>query len=164
MKTHKLTLSAAMCAAAAVLMIIGTYVKTGTLTLYAALSVMIMIIRTETGAKYALMSYFVIGVLAAILPVESKIMLSFVCVFGIYPILKAEAEKQKILFQWAIKFAGFNLCFAVLYFLLKQLVGDFEFNPILIIFAVNAAFVAYDILLSCAYTFYMKNIRHLLIK
>ena len=53
---------------------------------------------------------------------------------------------------------------AALYFLLTEFVGKFGFNPIVVILAVNAAFVLYDILLSYAYTFYMKNIRHLLIK
>lgn len=164
MKTHKLTLSAVICAAAVVLMIIGSYVKTGTLALYALLSVMIMAVRAETDTKYAVMSYFVIGVLALILPVDRRIMLSFVCVFGIYPILKAEAEKHGNVLQWIIKLAGFNVCFAALYFLLTYFVGKFKFNPLVVIFAVNAAFVIYDILLSYAYTFYMKNIRHLLIR
>lgn len=164
MKTHKLTLSAMMCATAVVLMIIGSFVKTGTLALYAALSVMIMIIRVENGAKYALLSYCVIGILAAVLPIDKNIMISFVCVFGIYPILKAEAEKHKSVVQWILKLICFNLCFILLYVLIKEFVGNFKFNGILIILAVNTAFIIYDIILSYAYTFYMKNIRHLLIK
>lgn len=164
MKTHKLTLSAVICAVAAVLMIIGTYVKTGTLALYALLSAMIMIVRAETDMKYAIMSYFVIGLLALILPIDRRIMLSFVCVFGIYPILKAEAERHSGVLQWVIKLIGFNICFALLYFLIINLVGKFKFNLALVIIAANAAFVIYDIILSFVYTFYVKNIRHLLIK
>lgn len=164
MKTHKLVLSAVICAAAAAFMMIGTVVKTGTLALYAVLSVMMMVIRAENGTRYALMSYFITGAMAAILPVESKIMLSFTCIFGIYPIIKAEAEKRSPVFRWIIKLAGFNICFAVFYFLLIRLVGNFGFGFAAVIIAVNIAFIIYDIILSCAYTFYVKNVRHLLVK
>lgn len=162
MKTHKLTLSAMISAAAVVFMIVGTFVKTGTLALYAALSLMIMIIRAENGAKYACMSYVTISILAAILPIDRKIMLAFVCVFGIYPIIKSYAEKQKNILQWAIKITGFNICFALMYFLMTKLVGNFKFNIAVAVLAANAAFIFYDIILSYAYTFYVKYVKRLI--
>ncbi len=154
-ETKKLTFAAICAAIIIVLLYLGAAVKTGTLAIYFITSLTVMTVIDKAGIKSGIMIYAVSALLAAILLPDKNMATAYVLLFGLYPIIKAFAEKCKIrAIEWVIKLIFFNLSFALCCGIIVKIIGGVLTTlpiPVLWICA-NVFIIFYDILLSFGYT------------
>ncbi len=155
METKKLSLSAICAAVTVVILYIGSLVKTGTLAIYFVCSLAIMTVVDKAGKKYGIMTYAVSLLLSWILIADKTIAAAYTAIFGIFPIIKAVAEKSgNRITEWIIKIIAFNVAFAVCIYVIGGITGKaLSVLPLPVLWiGANAFFVVYDILLSFGYT------------
>ena len=119
--TRRMVTCAILCALSTVMLGIGTVLEIIDLTAAAMAAVVILLIYLCYGARYALLSYAVTGVLGAVLLPQSLAVWSYVGLMGYYPVIKSRLDRLPRVLGWIIKILLFavvmGLCLVVFHFL-----------------------------------------------
>lgn len=152
-----------VAAISVVFMLLTRFLPYLDITFTAIAGILLAVIVIEAGEKWAFLVYITVGLLSLLLSTYGAAFY-YILFFGPYPILKSFFERisSKIL-QWAIKIICFNICAAILYFVLAAVTGLPEaiakYGLIISGIVVNICFIIYDIALSKLIYFYANSIR-----
>ncbi len=155
MNTKHLSLAAVSAALTVVILYLGAILKTGTLAIYYITSLIAMTVVDRAGKKYGILSYLTAVILSWLIVADKTLAASYFTIFGIYPIVKAFAERiTNRTVEWIIKAVFLNLALFLCIFLLKTVIGNAITSlPVYILWiGANIFLVLYDILLSFGYT------------
>lgn len=164
-KTAKITFCAIMAALAAVFMLFGLFPYL-TYAVPAISGLFVAVCLIEINYKFAISAYLISSAIVAFYP-DNESKLLYICFLGIYPIIKALAEKIKNpVLEWSAKLASFNAGAYIYYLLLTKLFGVsfedvgnlFKWGLALFWIAANVVFIVYDIAFSRLSGFYMAKI------
>ena len=162
-KTNRLALGGIFLALTIVFLFIASVIPGLELTFYALSSVFIGLMILETGFGGGLAVYAAAVILGFLLIPNKAAVIPFIFFFGIYPVIKAIAEKpQQKTVQMTIKIAFFAAVFCIAYLLFKELffgnidLPDWSF-PVLLIAGI-AAFILYDFIFTLILELYKKRI------
>lgn len=114
--SKKMSLSAILVAISVVIMLLGSFLETVTLSSAAIASICVMVAVVELGYKYAAMVYVAASFLSFILLPVKDPAIFFAASFGFYPIVKALLEKIRSKISYLYKGLVFTAAFAFLYF------------------------------------------------
>ena len=150
MKTRNLTHSALFAALSVAMMYIGSALPTLSLTVAAATGMLGVIVKLRCGESYGWAMYTVASILALLFVPDRDISVTYLLLFGCYPLIKGRAEKPRsIVLRWAIKLMYFNAVVALLWFAGRVLfMEETVIAPWIIIASLvglNGSFVIYDI-------------------
>lgn len=106
-QTKKLTLSSACIALGILFMALGAFIEVLDLTAAALCSCLMAFVFIEIGAKYAFGVWLGTSILGFVFFTHSLVWVTYLLVFGIYPILKAYIEKLKRPFWIPVKIVVF---------------------------------------------------------
>ncbi len=116
--TFKVSLGGVISALCIALMLLSSILPVGTFAFPAFAGMLLTVITVELGQKWGWLVYLSISLLSFFLLSNKEAMIYFVFFLGFYPILKSNIEKLKSKFlQYIIKFAVFNICAIVSFFL-----------------------------------------------
>lgn len=119
--TRRMVTCAILCALSVVMLGIGTVLEIIDLTAAAMAAVIVLLVYLSYGARYALLSYAVTGVLGVMLMPQSLAVWSYVGLMGYYPVIKSRLDKFPRVFGWLVKLMLFavvmGLCLIVFHFL-----------------------------------------------
>ncbi len=160
-RTKKLTLSAMVTALCVICLSGSALLPNVTLSLAALAGLFPAVAVLACGYGWAAGASVAAAALALLLLPEKTAGVWFACFFGHYPIWKAliEALQNKTgkpWLGWCLKLLGFGLCMTALYVLFSKLFASaipYDYTqsaigPAILIGALTAAFVAYDIAFS----------------
>lgn len=173
-QNKKITFSAMSIALGVLFMTLGAFVEVLDLTASALCSCLMAFVFIEIGARYAIAVWLGTSILGFVFFPHSLVWVTFLLIFGIFPILKAYIEKTKRPFWIPLKLVFFAASAVVLILVSELLLGIpffgdtlnipfFEentwiFKLIVYLFLVAALFV-YDIFMTVMIRFYFSNIR-----
>lgn len=170
-RTKKLTLSALVAALCVVCMAGSAILPRVTLSLAALAGVFPAVAVIVCGYGWAAGTSLAAALLALLLLPDKTAGVWFACFFGHYPLWKALIERMqtklgKPVLGWTLKLIGFAACMALLYFAFKSLFTaavpyDYSQNavgPVVLVGALLAAFVIYDIAFSILIGFFRIRI------
>lgn len=146
--TKKLTFSAVLSALAVAVMYVGSMLDVLDMSTAAIASLCVMIILTELGAKYAVMTFVCIGILSVLLVPSKTAALMFIGFLGFYPMAKRFfEEKFRGVLCLVLKFVLLNVCTVAItlfaFFVMHTPLEETWFM-ILLLVLVNIVFVVYD--------------------
>ena len=163
-KSQKISFSSLLVALAVTVMLVS-YFPYLTYAVPAIAGFFIFVIYMEVGNTYAVGGYVAAGFIS-LLFAEKEAAVMFLCLFGIYPIIKALVEKiKKQTAEWVIKLLFFNVMAVISYYITVYILGipfddfgKFSKYGVYVLWAVcNPVFVLYDISLSkMAVTYIMR--------
>ena len=162
-KTNRLALGGIFLALTIVFLFIASVIPGLELTFYALSSVFIGLMILETGFGGGLAVYAAAAILGFLLIPGKGAVIPFIFFFGIYPVIKAIAEKpQQKAAQLTVKIAFFAAVVCIAFLLFKELffgnidLPDWSF-PILLIAGI-IAFILYDFIFTLILDLYKKRI------
>lgn len=171
-KTKKLTFSSAATALGVITLTLGSYLDVMELTAATLASLMVVFIYLEVGSPYTWFVWLATAVLTAIFNFASPVWLSYLLLFGCYPIIKGYIEKLPRIFWFLLKLVFVNAMLALCVFLSDLILGLPFFGeaqsifglPIEAVFVclwvmMNLAFLLYDFMLLVMVRFYTLRIR-----
>ncbi len=171
-RTRKLTLSSMVTALCVICLAGSTLLPRVTLSLAALAGLFPAVTVMVCGYGWAAGASLVAALLALLLLPDKTAGVWFLCFFGHYPIWKAlieglQTRKGKPALGWALKLLGFSACMALLFFVFKNLFTgaipyDFTQNaagPAILVVALLAAFVVYDVAFSILIGFFRTRIQ-----
>lgn len=144
--TKKISLCAILTALAFIVLLLGAFFDTVTLSTAAIASIFVMIAVAELGYMYSAMVYAATAVIAFLLLPSKDPFILFSCFFGYYPILKSLCEKLKRNFSFLLK----GIVFTVGY-LFIALIGSLFF--VVVDEYVKILFVLFPFFLAVFYLF-----------
>ncbi len=120
----------------------------------------LMLIAFEELKFYALAIYFVTGLLAFILPIDTSVAVEYL-LFAIYPVFKPYIERLPKVIAFIIKVLYMSLAFVGLTLLLQFVLGSPDVWYINLIFCVGGviSFILVDVLLSRLSLYYKYKLR-----
>ena len=160
--SKKLTLSALFSALGIILLSIGSIFEPIDLSMAALAGFVVVLAVIEIGGMYPYLIYFVISALSLLLLPNRFPGIAFLCFAGNYPIFKSHFERFHPLVTWSVKFSYFNVIFAVMIYLVRNvfMIPDTVWEFRLILFAAaNLAFLLYDIAMTRIITLYLVKLR-----
>ncbi len=157
-----------------VFMSLGAFVEVLDLTAAALCSVIMMFVFIEVGKPYTFCVWLGASLLGAVLLPHSFVWISYLLVFGIYPIIKSYVERTKRPLWIVLKFVYFNAC-AILMILASEYILGVPFftndlniplledntyilQAVIYILLIAAMFV-YDVFMTFAARFYFVTLR-----
>lgn len=160
--TRWLTLSAILSAASVGILYIGS-LTVFDLSMILLCALVTMFLYVEAGRKFAGLYAAVTGILCLVLLPSKLMALTYICIGGIYPILKASFEKFRSLFAWILKLSVLDSMLLLLIVLTKLVFvaedSYFDFTlPILL--GGTIFFIIYDLALTGCVTLYIVKLRH----
>ena len=160
--TKKITLTAAFTALSVVFLYVASISPTGHLGIIAVASLFGIAATVEAGIGGGAAVYIAASAISFFLLPNKNTALIYIVFFGLYPLIKAIAEKQRSrAVEWLIKLAAMNASLAVLIFALSALVFDISLfmgsYPVLFL-AVNAVFLVFDFGATKLTAYYINNI------
>ncbi len=177
-ETKKITLSAILSALSVAIMALGALIDTVDLTVCALSSLCVTVIYAEIGAPYTWFSWLLSSLLAAVFFPHSFVWAEYLLIFGLYPILKGYIERLPRGFWLILKLIYFNVCIALLLWLVRGILGvdffadsDFSifenvkvFGSVPLAVAVflglaNVTAIVYDIFLAVMMRLYLLKFR-----
>lgn len=164
-KTKRITLSALLVALGAVLMALGSFVEVLDLTVSAIASLIVVFVYLEIGSPFTWLVWLATSLVAFLIAPGSTVWLTYLIVFGIYPILKAYVERLPRPLWLVAKLAYVNAVIWALFFLVELLFSVPFFNTdalwlkIALYVLINVAFVAYDAFITVAVRIYLAKYR-----
>ena len=170
-KTYPLALCAVISSFSAVLMFLTGFIPVGTYATPCIAGVLLCVIVIEVGYPAAVAAYVAVSILSLLISADKEAVLYYMLFFGFYPVLKGLVEKLKSkVFQYALKFAVFNVCMIATFFLAlsvlsvpKESFVVFGFYlPWAFLLAGNVIFIMYDVCLTRLITTYYVKWRKLL--
>ncbi len=170
--TKKLTLSSVASALGVVLLTVGGYLDFLELSLAVLASLLVVFVYLEIGSPYTWLVWLVTGVLTAVFNFASPVWLSYLLLFGIYPIAKGYIERLPRIWWLPLKLIFVNLMLTLCVVLSGAILGLPYFGTVESLFGLppeavyvgiwvlmNVAFLLYDIMLLVMIRFYMDRIR-----
>jgi hypothetical protein len=145
---------------------LATIIPTNRLSLYTLSSFFISVIIIESGVKTGYAFYAASSILALIIIPDKTGILPYVFFFGIYGMVKYYIEKlDKIIIEYILKFAWFNLCILVSVMLIKNFLMDsikinFPWYVLIILFEV--IFLIYDYIYTLFIHYYRDKLKKML--
>jgi hypothetical protein len=90
----------------------------------AAAGLFILVIKLEYGIKSALITFFAVSILSAILVPQKEAVIVFITFLGHYPVIKSSLDRLKSgLVRWAVKLIIFNASVTAAYILMLYVLG-----------------------------------------
>ena len=170
-KTKKLTVSAAATALGILFMAIGANFAPLDLSCSVLASMLVAFVYFEIGSPYTWLVWLGTALLSFIFFTSSFVWLSYLLMFGVYPILKGYIGKAPRVLQLPLKLVFVNAVVAVMFFFgelltTQSLFGDPADIPLdsRIVYAalwllLDVAFLLYDRLLVLLSVYYSERIR-----
>ncbi len=143
----------------------GCFIEVMELTVAAVAAVLILLAVIEMGKRNATLIWLATSILALLLLPTKFIALEYALFIGVYPLIKAFAERFSKILSWVIKIVFVNLALAALIVL-----GHFVFGyPLESLWMMIATFllasftgVIFDIALTRLVTLYLERLRRVL--
>ena len=170
-RIKKLTLSALVAALCAICLAASVLAPRVSLSLAALAGIFPAVTVIVCGYGWAAGASLTAALLALLLLPDKTAGVWFACFFGHYPLWKAlierfQTERKKPWLGWLLKLLGFAACMALLYVLFKSFFTaaiPFDFTgspavPALLIPALLAVFVVYDVAFSILIGYFRINI------
>ena len=170
-KTKKLTISAVTVALGVLFMSLGAVFSVLDLSASALSSMLVAFAYFELGSPYTWLIWLSTALLSFVFFPGSLVWLTYLLVFGIYPILKGYIERLPRIFFIPLKIVFVNAMMAVMLLFAEVLTGQSFFGDVTaipfdptVVYAVlwvmlNVAFFLYDRLLVVLSAFYAHRIR-----
>lgn len=157
-QTKKIAVCAVFTALTVVLLFLAGIFDVLDLTVVAIASLLVIVAHLEIGSPYDYAVWLAGSALSLIL-VPSKLPAALYLMFGgLYPILKAYFERMPRLVGWILKILYFNavlvLTVIVARFVLLLPESDYSLNTVFFLLG-NAAFIIYDIAVTCLINLYV---------
>lgn len=163
--TKKITLSAMMVAMTVVFMSLGAFVEALDLTVAALCSLVMVFVFIEIGSPYTWLVWLCSSLLGFVFFSGSFVWITYLLIFGIYPILKAYTERLPRLWWLIVKLVIFNVMLLCLIFLIEHIfalpffAADNKLVAAGLYALCNVAFVIYDVFLTVMIRFYFTKLR-----
>jgi len=123
-ESQKIALGGVLAALSIVVLLVGNILQIGTYAAPMLACFLLIPVLEEYGAKYALLLYAAVSILAIILVPEKELVLFYVLVLGYYPVLKGRLDSLRpALLRWCVKAAVFNGTVVILYTVLFWLLA-----------------------------------------
>lgn len=159
----KIALNGILGALAVISLLFATILPTNRLALYALSSFFISVSIIESGIGAGWLFYAATSLLAVVTVPDKIGIIPYVIFFGVYGIVKYYIEKiNKIIVEYFLKIAYFNLCLIIAVYFIKQLF----FNNIslklpwwLIIVALELVFIVYDLVYTMFVAYYRDKLK-----
>lgn len=170
-ETKKLTISAMVVALGVLFMTLGAVLSVLDLTCAVLASLLVAFIYIELGSPYTWLVWLGTSLLSFILFPGSFMWLTYLAVFGIYPIIKGYVERLPRFLWLILKLVYLNLSMLLLVLFSEALVGQSFFGDVseiplepMIVYIIlwvilNIAFLLYDRLIVVLIVFYEKKLR-----
>ena len=164
-KTRVMALSSLFVALGVVILYLGCFLEVVDLTVAAVAALLVLLAVIEISQGTAAMIWIATSILAFLLLPNKFIAVEYACLMGVYPLVKAFAERLPVVISWVIKLLFVNLALAVMVVL-----GHFVFAyPIESAWLMAATFllatvtgVVFDIALTKLLTLYLMRLRSML--
>ena len=164
-KTRVMALSSLFVALSVVILYLGCFLEVVDLTVAAVASLLVLLSVIEMGKGTATMIWIATSILASLLLPNKFIAIEYACLMGVYPLVKAFAERLPLVISWVIKLLFVNIALAIMVVL-----GHFVFAyPIESVWLMVATFVlatvtgvVFDIALTKLLTLYLMRLRGML--
>ncbi len=105
--TRRMVTCAILSALSVVFLGVGAVIEIADLSAACAAAMVILLIYLTYGPRYALLSYAVTGVLAAILMPQSIAVWTYIGLVGYYPVIRQRLDRLPRLLAWLVKLALF---------------------------------------------------------
>lgn len=143
-------LSSLLCAVSIIFMYLACIVPSGQLALCAVAGVLPAASLMCGGMWYGILTYTATSLLALPLIPDPSVTLTYIIIFGYYPMLKSAIERIGVLLaEWTLKLLYLNVLMCSLFFLMKPLFLAYIELPGLgfpvILLILNVVFILYDI-------------------
>ncbi|NJD03711.1 MAG: hypothetical protein FIA99_14200 [Ruminiclostridium sp.] len=162
-KTFRIALGGILGAMAVICLFLAAVLPTGRISLYALSSFFISIVVIENGIKAGWLFYIATTLLAVILVPDKLEIIPYAIFFGAYGIIKCHIEKiGKLIIEYIVKFAYFNLCMAAAILFIRQVFTEsmkIQLPWWLIIAAFEVIFLIYDLVYTMLITYYKDKLR-----
>lgn len=166
--TSKIALGAILAALSVAFMLSTAILPFLSYTIPAICGIIVVLLVIECDKKWALMVYVCVSVLSLLIVPDKSAGLSYLCIFGYYPIVKALLEsKLPDWLSWIIKLIIADSVLILTYYISLKFFGiDIEgiewispylnqwYVPLVIIFAGSIFFAMYDTVLTRLITIY----------
>ncbi len=162
-KTFKIALSGILGALAVICLFFATVLPTSRLSFYALSSFFISIVVIEAGIKAGWLFYIATTLLSVILVPDKLEIIPYAVFFGVYGAIKYHIEKiNKLLLEYILKFAYFNLCLAAAVLFIRQVFMEsikIQLPWLVIIAALEVVFLIYDVVYTMFIAYYRDRLR-----
>lgn len=161
-RVNKLTLAAMLTALAVVLVWLASVMPRGGLVLVAVAGLLVAAVVIECGTAWALLHYAAVSILSLLLVPVKTMALWYVFVLGHYGVLKSLIERLKNDgLQWVCKLAVFAATLSLFYKLFSVAFAAAlpDAGAGVLMLALCAVFVVYDLAFSRLIGFYQNRIR-----
>ena len=154
-----------MVAMTVVFMALGAFIEALDLTVAALCSLVMVFVFIEIGSPFTWLVWLGSSLLGFVFFSGSFVWLTYLLIFGIYPIIKAYIERLPRLWWIILKLAVFNVMMLLLMLLFEFIFGvplfvtDNKLYVIGLYALCNVAFVVYDIFLTVMIRTYLNKIR-----
>ncbi len=118
--SKKISFAAILSALSFIVMLIGCFAQTITLSAAALASLFVAVAFNELGGKYALTVYATSSALAMILLPSKEPLLYFMCFFGYYPVIKGLTERFTPVVNHLLKFLSLTISYILIVFILVK--------------------------------------------
>lgn len=172
-RSSKTALGGIISALSVILMFMTAVIPFMTYALPLIAGTLLVLMVRELGGRWALAVYVAVSILGLFIIPDKEAAVFYTAFFGYYPIIKPPIEsKLPKALQWVIKFAIFNLaCFAGVALTVFVFGIPFDetgelgkYGAYVLLAIANAAFLAYDILLTKLLILYERRWRKAFLK
>ena len=165
-QTKKITLSAIMVAMGVVFLAIGTLTQIMDLAISAFASLIMIFVCLEIGKPYNFLVWLATTLLTFVFFPHSLTFVTYLLVFGFYPILKSYIERLPHAFWILLKLVYINAVMVILIFVSEFITGAKFFSEgielwlkVVIYVLCNIAFFVYDMFLVVMIRYYLFRLR-----
>lgn len=131
-ESQKIALCGVLGALSIVLLLLGSALQIGTYAAPMLAAFLLIPVLEEYGAKYALLLYITVSILAVLFVPETELAFFYVFVMGYYPVLRVRLAKLRpAALRWAVKLLVFNVGTVLVYALLFALLGPAVLDELL---------------------------------
>lgn len=122
-ETKRLTFSAMAVALGVLFMTLGFFVEVFDLTVSALCSILMLFICIEVRGAYPVLVWLATSVLGAVFFTGSLVWVTYLLIFGIFPIIKAYIERCRRPLWWVLKLAYFSVSAPSVVLISEKLLG-----------------------------------------
>ncbi|HEX2946422.1 MAG TPA: hypothetical protein VHT96_10750 [Clostridia bacterium] len=162
-KTKKIALNGILGAIAVICLLLAVIMPTSRISLYALSSFFVAVSIIESGARAGWLFYAATSLLAFIIVPDKLGIVPYAIFFGLYGIIKFYIEKlDKIVLEYILKYAFFNICLGIAVWTVKDLFGFTVSSKLpwwLLIIALEIVFFVYDYVYMLFVAYYRDKLR-----
>ena len=159
-----LTVSAMLSALAVILLSLGAMVEVLDISVAVIASLAVVYAVIEMGGAYPWMIWIVTSIVGYLLMPKTPV-LFFALFFGVYPIVKAKAERLQTVISWVVKLVVLHgslalMALAIWLFFPEMMAGRWQILLLLGLYVASVAvFFLYDVAMTRIITFYFIRLR-----